>query len=167
MSNQENQEAGGRLAEGQAKGIFDLADSGGVNESERILTRLCKHSFLRLWSQTNVFTDEGFKDGKGATKELTDALVIFDRDVIIFSDKHVIFQHERDLEVAWPRWYRRTVLESCKQLHGAKSWLTRFPDRAFLDARCTIKNPLVTRRRYKDTFGLLPCWVAFQKLFCR
>jgi hypothetical protein len=142
MSNQETKEIGGRLAQGEAKSLFDLADSGGVNESERILTRLCKHSFLRLWSQTNVFTDEGFKGGKGATKELTDALVIFDRDVIIFSDKHVRFQHERDLAVAWPRWYRRAVLESCKQLHGAKSWLTRFPDRAFLDARCTRKLPI-------------------------
>jgi hypothetical protein len=70
---------------------------------------------LRLWSQTNVFTDEGFKDGKGATKELSDALVIFGNHVIIFSDKHVNFQEDRELNVAWPRWYRRAVLESCKQ----------------------------------------------------
>jgi hypothetical protein len=46
-----------------AKPMFDLADSEGVNESERVLTQLCHKSFLRLWSQTNVFTDEGFKEG--------------------------------------------------------------------------------------------------------
>ncbi len=116
--------------------LFDLGDSEGVNESERILTNLCRRSFLRLWSQTNIYTDEGFKDGKGGTKELCDALVIFGNDVIIFSDKHIKFQADKELEVAWPRWYKRAVLDSCRQLHGAKSWLTRFPERVFLDSRC-------------------------------
>lgn len=119
-----------------------MTSSEGVNDSERILTKLCQRSFLRLWSQSNVFTDEGFKEGKGGTKELCDALVIFGDDVIIFSDKHVKFQTDRELQVAWPRWYRRAVLESCKQLHGAKSWLMRFPERAFLDAKCTRKLPI-------------------------
>lgn len=94
--------------------MFDLAGSEGVNESERVLTQLCRKSFLRLWSQTNVFTDEGFKDGKGATKELCDALVVFGDDVIIFSDKHVVFQADKDLKVAWPRWYKRAVRDSCR-----------------------------------------------------
>lgn len=125
-----------------ARSLFDLPDSEGLNDSERILTILCRKTFLRLWSQTNVFTDEGFKDGKGSTRELCDALVIFGEDVIIFSDKHVTFQTDKDLMVAWPRWYKRAVLESCRQLHGAKSWLQRFPNRAFLDAKCTRPLPV-------------------------
>ena len=124
------------------KPLFDMTSSEGVNDSERILTKLCQRSFLRLWSQTNVFTDEGFKEGKGRTKELCDALVIFGDDVIIFSDKHVKYQADRELHVAWPRWYRRTVLDSFKQLYGAKSWLMRFPERAFLDAKCSRKLPI-------------------------
>lgn len=123
--------------------MFDLADSEGVNESERILTQLCRKSFLRLWSQTNVFTDEGFKDGKGGTKELCDALVVFGDDVIIFSDKHVVFQADKNLKVAWPRWYKRAVRDSCRQLHGARSWLLRFPARAFQDAKCTRPLPVL------------------------
>jgi len=123
--------------------LFDLGDSEGVNESERILTNLCRRSFLRLWSQTNIYTDEGFKDGKGGTKELCDALVIFGNDVIVFSDKHIKFQEGKELKVAWPRWYKRAVLDSCRQLHGAKSWLTRFPERAFLDAKCLRKLPIL------------------------
>jgi hypothetical protein len=119
--------------------IFDLPTAKGVNTSERILTELCQRTFLRLWSQTNVFTDEGFRDGKGSTRELCDALVIFGNDVIIFSDKHIDFQQHRELKVAWPRWYKRAVSESCRQLYGALSWLIRFPDRAFLDAKCTRK----------------------------
>ncbi len=122
--------------------MFDLPDSDGVNASEKILTALCRRSFLRLWSQTNVFTDEGFKDGKGSTRELCDALVVFGNDVIIFSDKHIAFQPGTALEVAWPRWYKRAVLASCKQLHGAKSWLQRFPARAYLDAICTRPLPV-------------------------
>lgn len=123
--------------------LFDLGDSDGVNESERILTNLCRRSFLRLWSQTNIYTDEGFKDGKGGTKELCDALVIFGNDVIVFSDKHIKFQEDKELKIAWPRWYKRAVLDSCRQLHGAKSWLIRFPERAFLDAKCLRKLPIL------------------------
>jgi len=122
--------------------MFDLAESEGVTDSERILTQLCRKSFLRLWSQTNVFTNEGFRDGKGGTKELCDALVVFGDDIIVFSDKHVVFQADKDLAVAWPRWYRRAVRDSCKQLHGAKSWLQRFPEQAFLDAKCTRPLPV-------------------------
>lgn len=122
--------------------LFDLAESEGVNESERILTQLCRKSFLRLWSQTNVFTDEGFKNGKGGTKELCDALVVFGEDVIVFSDKHVAFQVGNDLKIAWPRWYKRAVRDSCRQLHGAKSWLQRFPSRAFQDPKCTQPLPV-------------------------
>lgn len=119
--------------------LFSLPSSEGVNASERILTALCRKTFLRLWSQTNVFTDEGFKGGKGSTQELCDALVIFGNDIIIFSDKHINYQVDREVGVAWPRWYKRAVLDSCKQLHGALGWLKRFPERAFLDARCTRK----------------------------
>ena len=125
-----------------ARPLFDLGESEGVNESERILTKLCRESFLRLWSQTNVFTDEGFKNGKGATKELCDALVIFGNDVIVFSDKHCTFQTDKEIGVAWPRWYKSAIRDSCKQLHGAKSWLSRFPERAFLDAKCTRNLPI-------------------------
>lgn len=123
--------------------LFDLGNSEGVNESERILTNLCRRSFLRLWSQTNIYTDEGFKDGKGGTKELCDALVIFGNDVIVFSDKHIKFQADKELKIAWPRWYKRAVLDSCRQLHGAKSWLKRFPERAFLDPKCLRKLPIL------------------------
>lgn len=85
--------------DGTIRRLFDLAESEGVNASERVLTALCRKSFLRLWSQTNVFTDEGFKDGKGSTRELCDALVIFGNDVIIFSDKHIRFHADKELSV--------------------------------------------------------------------
>jgi hypothetical protein len=124
------------------KPMFDLSQAKGVNESERVLTELCKRSFLRLWAQTNVFTDEGFKAGRGSAKELCDALVVFGKHVLIFSDKHIKFQDDKALDVAWPRWYRRAVVESIRQLHGARNWLERFPQRAFLDAACARPLPV-------------------------
>lgn len=133
---------GPEAEEAQPAKLFDLPDTEGVNESERILAALCRQTFLRLWSQTNVYTDDGFRNGKGATKELCDALVVFGRDVILFSDKHILLNEAKGLKVAWPRWYKKAVLESSRQLHGAKLWLERFPQRAFLDAKCTRPLPV-------------------------
>lgn len=123
-------------------GVFDLPESDGLNESERLLARLCKKSFLSLWSFPNLHTDRDFQDGKGSAKELSDVLAVFGDDIVIFSDKHVVFQGHKDLEVAWPRWYRSAVVDSANQLHGAMSWLRRFPDRVFLDAKCTRTLPV-------------------------
>lgn len=123
-------------------GVFDLADSEGLNESERLLSKLCKKSFLSLWSFPNLHTDRDLRGGKGSAKELSDVLVVFGDDIVIFSDKHLVFQSHKELEVAWPRWYRGAVADSANQLHGAMSWLRRFPDRVFLDAQCTRPLPV-------------------------
>lgn len=137
------------------KPMFDLGEAEGVNESERVLTGLCRKSFLRLWAQTNVFTDEGFKAGRGSTKELCDALVIFGKHVLIFSDKHITFQKEKPLDIAWPRWYRRAVVDSIRQLIGARNWLQKFPQRAFLDAVCTRPLPVKVPNGEDVTFHLI------------
>ena len=133
-------------------GVFDLPNSEGLNDSERLLSKLCKKSFLSLWSFPNLHTDRDLQAGKGSAKELSDVLAVFGDDVIIFSDKHVVFQGHKDLEVAWPRWYRSAVADSANQLHGAMSWLQRFPDRVFLDAKCTralpVKLPPSERARF-------------------
>lgn len=104
--------------------------------------RLCKKSFLSLWAHANLHTAQDLRGGKGSAKEFADVLVVFGDDVIIFSDKHIEFQADRDLSTAWPRWFRRAVTESAKQLHGAMSWMRRFPDRIFLDAQCTRPLPM-------------------------
>jgi hypothetical protein len=51
-----------------------------VNQSEEYLARLCRRSFLSLWSYPTP-------QGKNAGKELCDCLVVCDPDVIIFSVK--------------------------------------------------------------------------------
>lgn len=122
------------------KGVFDISDSTGVNDSERLLMHLCRKSFLSLWSYANLHTDRDMREGKGSAKEFADVLVVFGNDVIIFSDKHITFQEDNDLNIAWPRWYKKAVLDSAKQLYGAKKWISQYPNRVFLDPEC--KRPL-------------------------
>lgn len=127
----------------QKTGVFDISDAEGVNESERLLMMLCRKSFLSLWAHANLHTDQDMRDGKGSAKEFADVMVVFGDDIIIFSDKHIVYQSENNDEaVAWKRWYKRAVTSSAKQLYGAKNWLVRFPHRVFLDSKCTRSLPV-------------------------
>jgi len=118
------------------------AESQGTTDSERVLARLARKVFLSLWSYSNVYIDEGRSGGKGDGKELTDLLVVFGTDVLLFSDKHCAFQSGVDIKVAWPRWYKRAIEKSARQLAGAEGFLRRFPDRVFVDKSCQTKLPV-------------------------
>lgn len=130
------------MSSSERPGVFDISDAEGVNDSERLLMRLCRKSFLSLWAHANLHTDQDMREGKGSAKEFADVMVVFGDDIVIFSDKHITYQSETETAVAWKRWYKRAVISSAKQLYGAKSWLERFPDRVFLDSKCTRPLPV-------------------------
>ena len=115
----------------------------GKTPSERYLSSLCRRAFLSLWSYSNLHTDEGRKNGKGVGHELCDLLVVFENDVIIFSDKYVKFSDKIDIESAWGRWFKKAVVKSANQLYGAENWLRKYPERIYLDAHCQHKLPIV------------------------
>ncbi|MBZ0280740.1 MAG: SEC-C domain-containing protein [Anaerolineae bacterium] len=108
----------------------------GINASERYLGRLCKSSFLSLWSYQGVFRDQN--NGK----EICDLLVIFGDHLLIFSDKYCEFPNTGNLQTDWHRWFKKAVLKSAKQIWGAERWLREYPDRVFLDSACTRKIPI-------------------------
>ncbi|POB00466.1 hypothetical protein C2134_01565 [Chromobacterium sinusclupearum] len=118
------------------------AEAQGTTESERVLTQLARKAFLSLWSYPNVYSDEGRPGGKGDGKELVDLLVVFGTNVLLFSDKHCAFQLNIDIKVAWPRWYKRAIEKSAKQLAGAEKFLRQFPDRIFVDKSCQTPLPV-------------------------
>lgn len=118
-----------------------LKTARGTTPTENDLLDLAKRSMLSLWSFPNVHTNEG-RHGIGDGKELCDLMVVFGDDLLLFSDKHCEFSSTADPNVAWNRWYRRAVEKSAKQLAGAESWISRFPERLFLDAACQNKFPL-------------------------
>jgi hypothetical protein len=113
----------------------------GVTERERYLSKLAEGNFFGLWSFPNLYTDEGIKKSK-IGKELCDLLVICQNKIIIFSDKDIKFNHEKVLEVAWKRWFKKSVVASARQLYGAESFLKNHSERIYLDKACENKFPI-------------------------
>jgi len=122
-----------------------MSESGNT-PSERYLAKLCRRSFLSLWSFANPYTDEGRRSGKGAGQELCDLLVVFGNNVITFSDKFVRYDLSQPIEVAWSRWYRHAIAKSAQQLAGAEHWLRRYPGRVYVDRHCSTPLPVVIPR---------------------
>lgn len=112
-----------------------------VTRAEQYLGSLCERSFLSLWSYPAVYRDQG-KSGAGDGKEVADLLVVFENDIIIFSDKDIAWPASKELAVAWTRWHRRAVLEGSAQLWGAERWIKKHPQRLFLDRECDVRFPL-------------------------
>ncbi len=117
--------------------VGPVHQADGVTDSRRrYLHRLCKRSFLLLWSYPGVYRDQG------GGKEVCDLLVVFENHVLIFSDKDCEFPDHDNLGVAWCRWFRKAVLESAGQVWGAERWIRSHPARLFLDRACTKRFPL-------------------------
>ncbi len=112
----------------------------GTTPAERYLKRICEDSFLTLWSYPEIYRDQ--KAGAGGDgKEICDLIVVFGEDIIIFSDKRCAFPNTGNPELDWNRWFKRAVVESCKQAWGAERWIRTNPSRVFLDRACTQKFP--------------------------
>jgi len=108
--------------------------SEGLTPSERLLAEICDRSFLKLWTYPNLFKKPG--------KELTDLLVVFGNDIIIFSDKSCAYPNTGDPTVDWSRWFRKSIARSAHQVDQAERWIRTYPDKMFLDAKCTEQLPI-------------------------
>lgn len=112
-----------------------------VNSSEAFLTSISEGTFLKPWCYPNPFRKAG--------KEITDMLVVFGNDVIIFSDKAISFR-DGAADLAWKRWYKRAVEESIDQLSGAYKVINSGVD-IFIDDRASKAFPFalpdLTQRR--------------------
>lgn len=108
--------------------------SEGLTPSEQLLAEICDRSFLKLWTYPNLF--------KKQSKELADLLVVFGNDVIIFSDKSCTYSNTGNSTTDWSRWYRRSIARSAHQVDQAERWIRTYPDKLFLDAKCTERLPI-------------------------
>jgi hypothetical protein len=113
----------------------------GVTPSERYLKSLCDKSFLSLWSYPSLSISKK-NNGNGDGKELCDMLVVFDKHILIFSDKHCLFPTSDKLDLDWKRWYKRAIKKSADQVWGAQRWLISYPKKVYLDRQCTKLFPL-------------------------
>ena len=62
--------------------------------------------------------------------------------VLIFSDKTIAWQGNKDARLAWKRWAKRAIAKSVDQIRGAERWIAQYPDRIFIDRKCTQKLPI-------------------------
>lgn len=123
--------------------------SEGLTVSEKKLAALGYQTFLRLWSYPNPYKMQ--PNGK----ELCDLLIVFDNHIIIFSDKDCAYRNSGDPCVDWRRWYKRAIQKSAEQLVGAKNWISRYPDRIAIDAKCSKKLPLEIKITPETKFHLI------------
>lgn len=86
-----------------------------INESEEFVYKVCKQSFLSLWSYVNPI-------GK-KTKELCDILAVFDPHVVIISVKDIKPPKSDNTKLDWSRWHKRAIDDSAKQIYGAERWI--------------------------------------------
>lgn len=114
----------------------------GVTAAERYLNKLCERSFLSLWSYSGIYRDQGRRGDKGDGKEVCDLLVVFENNILIFSDKDCELPDTGNLELDWARWFRRAIQKSADQVWGAERWIKSYPDRLFLDRACTRLFPI-------------------------
>lgn len=121
---------------------MDSGQNTGVTESERLLSRLCRDTFLTLWSYPNLFINKGDAVRGGDGKELCDLVVIFENHVILFSDKECQFGDSGNLDVDWSRWYRNAIKKSADQIFGAERWIRDYPGRIFTDRKCQTPLPI-------------------------
>ena len=113
----------------------------GATPSEQYLAKIADKSFLNLWSYPNTFIDKR-SAGKGDGKELCDLLVVCGDHILIFSDKSISWPSGEDTALAWKRWYKRAILKSVDQIRGAERWITKFPDRIFINSQCSQRIPI-------------------------
>jgi hypothetical protein len=85
-----------------------------LTPSEAVVERLCKASFLSLWSFPNPRVKQG--------KELCDLLVVCEPHVVIFSVKEIGLPDASD-PTAVHRWTRKAIDGSIQQLYGAERQL--------------------------------------------
>lgn len=117
--------------------------SKGENESEQKLAKLCEKTFLSMWSYPNVFKDTNKRGNPEAIgQEICDLLVVFDRYIVIFSDKDCGYKNTDNITVDWPRWFRRAIHKSSSTACGAENWIRKNPSKIFIDKQCKVKLPV-------------------------
>jgi hypothetical protein len=100
-----------------------------LSRSEAYLHDLADRTFLKPWTVPNAYRASG--------KELSDLVVVFGDNVIIFSDKACVYD-----EAQPERWRREAIDCSVKQLSGALRELASATPRLFTDAKARERSSL-------------------------
>jgi len=105
----------------------------GLNEAEEFVYKICKKSFLSLWSYANPH-------GKN-NNELCDILVVCEPDIIILSVKNIKLSDGDDFKVSAARWLKKAVDESVDQIYGAEKWINNASNVVRKDGTLGVQFP--------------------------
>ena len=111
-----------------------------MTPSEEFVAKLCRETFLSLWSIANP-------RGKESGKELCDVLIVCDPDVIIVSVKEVAYKATPDVKTGMDRWTSKAVKASVKQVFGAERLLAKLSQVTAKDGADWLYLPPMDRRR--------------------
>lgn len=84
-----------------------------MNISEKIVSNICKNSFLSFWSFPNPIRSDN-------NKELADLLIVNDPFVIIISVKDINIKSSGNKEIDIQRWQKNAIKKSYNQIYGAE-----------------------------------------------
>ncbi|MBE1161108.1 hypothetical protein [Dyella acidiphila] len=112
----------------------------GTTPSEQYLSAKADQIFSPLWPYSSLFRDDGCS-ANGTGKELVDLLLHFNGHIVLFSDKNIAFPADPNVDMAWRRWYKSSVVKSVEQLYGAKMCIQRKENGLFLDEKCQKPFP--------------------------
>lgn len=111
-----------------------------MNQAEEFVSDICNKGFLSLWSFPNPL-------GK-KNKELCDVLVVCDPYIIIFSVKHIQIKDSGNITLDKERWHKRAILDSVKQLYGAKRHIDSVDRLLQKDKISEIILPIKSERKF-------------------
>ena len=115
-----------------------MTEKNGLTPSERLVTRLCQQSFLKLWTHPNPKGKHG--------KELCDCLIVCGPHIVIISVKDKEYRTTDDT-TGWTRWAKACIRKSSSQIWGAERWIHSVNEVERHDGRM-IALPKRTNRRY-------------------
>jgi len=116
-----------------------ITKSKGLTRTERLLSELCDNTFLKLWSYPNPY--------KADSKELCDLLAVFENHVFLFFDRESrkFNKPAGDTLLTWERWEREAVQRQIVTARKAEKYVSRHPDRIYLDPKQTRPLPIKLR----------------------
>ncbi len=110
--------------------------------SEKLVDKLCQHSFLSLWSY--------FKPrkpiGKGSN-EHCDMMVVCAPHIIIIEIGECGVPSSGNIEVDWNRWKKRTIKKLVGQIYRAERWLKEAKHVVKKDGTAGLPFPDLSRRQ--------------------
>ncbi len=91
----------------------------GVTDTENALINLCKRIFSDVFIYANPYKNDR------TAKEVCDVLVIFDRHIIVFFDRHREIKSNTDEKttlVDWSRWLQKSINAQITTVNGVERW---------------------------------------------